>query len=84
MMNNGDLPAMPMDSVSSDRAEEGYFYQFAYGLTKREMLASMAMQGMVSNPNLNSGQGFTGAEISALSVAAADSLLKALEDSSTC
>lgn len=45
-------------------------------LTKREYFAGLAMQGLISSPNLNTLQGL---EIAENSVKLADALLKALE-----
>lgn len=47
-MNNADLPAMPMSAESAQRADEGYYDQFARGLTKREHFAGLAMQAMIA------------------------------------
>ena len=66
---NGDMPAMPMDSVSAQRADEGHYDQFSYGLTKREHFAAMVATGKDGSPT----------EIAEHAVRVADALLKALE-----
>ena len=73
---NGNMPASPMDSASALRAEEGHYDVFAYGLTKREHFAAMAMQGIISSGNLI---GEPNKDLLAKhSTEYADSLLKAL------
>jgi hypothetical protein len=44
-MKNADMPAMPIENTND-------FYP---GLTKRELFAAMAMQGMMSNANCTFG-----------------------------
>jgi len=79
-MNNKDMPAMLVDQpIAHIERSVGSANEFSNGLTKREHFAGLAMQGMMSNSNLNGGQGWDGIEISSLAVQAADSLLKALE-----
>lgn len=73
-MKNKDLPAMPMCSTSSQRAEEGFYDPFAYGLTKREYFAGMAMAQMacwLDADSINNN--------AVCAVQHADALLKALE-----
>ena len=81
-MNNGDMPAMPMNSVSAERAEGGFFDPFAYGLSKREHFAAMAMQGFLSNRlEVPSTEGKKLVDfIAKCSVDYANALLKALEN----
>jgi hypothetical protein len=71
-IKNGDLPAMPINYNSSmlaalTRAE-------AMGLTKREMFAMAAMQGLFA-----SNYAATIAQVAADAVSAADALLAELE-----
>lgn len=82
-MKNGDMNAAPMDSISAARQEDGFHDPFAYGLTKRERFAMAAMQGDWAAQSDLVGE-FVNAEDtearSKIYVAAADSLLKALEE----
>lgn len=48
-MDNNDMPARPLDHVSSDRLEEGYVYAGTV-LTKLEEFTKAAMMGILSNP----------------------------------
>ena len=75
-MKNGDLPAMPVEEghLYQSRRDNGSWALGALGLTKREMFAMAAMQGILSCDNSE----FTNvAAISA--VAHADALLAELE-----
>tara|TARA_R110000850_G_scaffold106990_1_gene218405 strand:- start:147 stop:401 length:255 start_codon:yes stop_codon:yes gene_type:complete len=74
---NGDMPAMPMDSTSAQRADEGHYDQFSYGLTKREHFAAMAMQGFISAVGHHGLNGLITTAASD-SVVMADALLAAL------
>ena len=79
-MNNSDMPAMPVTDSN------GPFMQPAgpsVGLTKREHFAAMAMQGLLSNPNLvhYSGTDDKADRVRDMAVNYADGLLKALEES---
>ncbi len=73
-MKNADLPAMPI--------EFNGFGQYAperhCGLTKREMFASMAMQGLTSVDNF-SDDNETISRMAEWSVKCADALLAALD-----
>lgn len=81
-MKNADLPAMPnpvetiYDTINNDSAGYG---KASIGLTKREIFAMHAMQGIASNDF----SGYTGPEwaenIAAESVKLAGALLKELE-----
>jgi len=90
-MKNSDLPASPLSL--SINGECGYTTQDFYGdskfngLTKREMFAMHAMQGLLSNSggvvqsNRNSGTGFCNSDEQSLaqwSIACADALLEEL------
>ena len=89
-MKNADLPAMPnpvevlYDTINNDSAGYG---KASIGLTKREMFAMHAMQGLLSNSggvvqsNSNSGTGFCNSDEQSLaqwSIACADALLEEL------
>ena len=79
---NGTMPAMPMDNISSARAEEGYFDPFAYGMTKREQFAMAAMQNILSRFNPYEYGDFDSSnydETATHAVFLADALLNALE-----
>lgn len=69
MMKNADMPAMPI--------ELNGFGQFApevyTGLTKREMFAMAAMQGLLSDPNMTLTSAIN------VAVEAADLLLRRLD-----
>lgn len=69
-MNNADMPANPVYSSN---------VLMQKGLTKREYAAIEAMQGMISNSNLNEGSGYSSDQIVSLSVQFADAILKELE-----
>ena len=81
MMKNGDMPAMPMGKSAAGRywqksdLDDGYANQCkpAFGLTKREMFAMAAMQGLLADPNVQT--------ISAVNMAVecADLLLRKLD-----
>lgn len=80
-MENGKQPINPINRlVAFDKEKE----QFAMGgLTKREYFAAMAMQGLITNPqilrpNLNSVKERT--EFSEACLLYADSLLTALDE----
>lgn len=66
-MNNGDMPAMPPNA--------GWEHPQAKGLTKREYFAGLAMQAILSNPDLS---GHVSQKASS-AVSAADALLKELD-----
>lgn len=46
--NNANLPAFPLSAEAEQRIFEGYGFVYM-GLTKREYLAGLAMQGMVGS-----------------------------------
>lgn len=77
-MKNADFPAMPIsrDLILPAQGETlpgGY----PYGLTKREHIAAMALQGFLSGPNADADCGIEG--LAHDSVMAADFLLAELE-----
>lgn len=54
-MNNADKPINPtleLDYTESIIQGRNVFFNQEFGLTKREYLAGLAMQGMISNPNI--------------------------------
>jgi hypothetical protein len=65
-MKNSDKPAYPVDSQSQS---EHY-----HGLTKREMFAMAAMQGILANPNWRFSEGWAAGP----ALMEADELLKQL------
>ena len=73
-MKNSDMPAMP--SEVHTKAERGYPSQkfMSSGLTKREMFAMAAMQGLLSN----SAGKYTYNEMTERAVNCADALLEKL------
>ena len=75
-MKNGDLPAMPVEEghLYESRCDNGSWALGALGLTKREMFAMVAMQGLFA-----SGYAATIAEIASDAVTASDALLAELE-----
>ena len=74
-MKNADLPAMP--TPYADLAQNGSreLYCTESGLTKREMFAIAAMQGICSNPN----DRYTYEQLAGHAVKHADALLAELE-----
>lgn len=79
-MKNGDLPAMPVDTAQlyESRCDKGTWELGALGLTKREMFAMAAMQGLFSS--LSSDDGIiTPAELARCAARNADALLAELE-----
>ena len=83
---NGDMPAMPVDRCDADAIEAGI--QVFSGLTKREMMAMAAMQGILSNGNgviqssTMSGWSWCNSDehlLAQVSVSCADALLAELE-----
>ena len=46
VIENGDMPAMPWDEIDPSTHQHGIERQFG-GLTKRELFAAMAMQGLI-------------------------------------
>lgn len=53
---------------------------YSTGLTKRELFAAMAMQGLLSNPEVHKAGGYTRADLAAESVMQADALIEALNE----
>ncbi len=77
-MKNGDLPAMPVDTAQlyESRCNNGTWELGSLGLTKREMFAMAAMQGLLVNA-MRSELTFDTAPAQA--VKCADALLAELE-----
>ena len=80
-MKNGDLPAMPLTGdayidINSNAYQKGQVTIDGFGLTKREQLAAMAMQGLLVNAGRNGLEFHNAAEEA---VRQADSLLKQLK-----
>lgn len=78
-MKNADLPAMPISEEETDRVDAGV--KVYTGLTKREMFAMAAMQGLLANEHaLQRGIEFQAkCPLSEQAVNMADALLDALE-----
>lgn len=86
-MKNGDQPAIP--NALAVRTNDGYMS--TAGLTKRELIAAMALQGLLSNPGgpvqASSVRGWrpctncTYAEVAQEAAAFTDALLHTLERS---
>ena len=74
-IKNGDMPAMPVDRCDADAIEVGI--QVFSGLTKREMMAMAAMQGILSS--LTDDSDMSPSELARYSVRNADELLAELE-----
>lgn len=92
-MNNAALPAMPLsgdayqDFAAYDGTKNTSYNPECQGLTKREMFAMHAMQGLLSNSggvvqsNSMSGTGFCNSDekfLAQWSIACADALLEEL------
>jgi len=78
-MKNADMPAMPAGSIDvnairSDQLDESGRYLICRGLTKREMFAMAAMQGILTR-RANTDR----SSIARYSVEYADALLAELE-----
>jgi hypothetical protein len=76
-MNNSDMPAMPVDVAPLSDAfnSNNSWAKASLGLTKRDHFAGLAMQGLCSDPNMNT------LGVVELAVVISDALLKALETS---
>ena len=76
-MKNADLPANP--TIYADMGHNGQreIYCDQTGLTKREMFAMAAMQGMLSNPTLGYDVGCS--TVAECATGYADALLAELE-----
>jgi len=68
-INNQDISAFPIAYAESDLTE-------GYGLTKRELFAAMAMQGILSSANQE--EGWIGVTVVMQSISLADELIKQL------
>ena len=80
MMKNSDMPAMPaesidMNTIRSDQLDESGRYLICRGITKREMFAMAAMQGLCAH----SGDYHEFEHLAADAVNYADAVLKMLE-----
>ena len=78
-MKNGDLPAMPVLDASTQEQYNGvlniHHSVLSYGLTKREMFAMAAMQGLRACTN----ESYLAADLARHAVEYADALLAELE-----
>jgi hypothetical protein len=75
-MSNANEPAFP---TSVQRGQSGeYWTEDEGGVTKRELFAAMAMQGMLADPNIRGDISELPGVVAAESVAFADALLAEL------
>lgn len=70
-MSNPNIPAFPVESGA---------YSYDTGLSKREYIAALAMQGLLSNLADIRKEGFKDHEIEEFAVMRADALLQRLEE----
>jgi hypothetical protein len=81
--NNGNLPANPFTQEPYPIGAIGDSYgPMATGLTKREMFAMAAMQGLLANATVKLNIGPTGSDnlkLGSVAVSLADALLAGLE-----
>jgi len=75
-MNNGDKPASPSDFNFTNQLGKNV-HEMNTGLTKREIFAMAAMQGLISCDNEYTPHNWE-VRIAAVSVGMADALLKEL------
>ena len=78
MTVNPNAPAYPQAPIISPHGEvvtSGAYFANADGMTARTLIAAMAMQGMVANPEMTRAKSH---EIAACAVEQADSLILAL------
>ena len=73
-IKNGDMPAMPVDRCDADAIDAG-IHVFS-GLTKREMMAMTAMQGLLAAPDLNTVEP---SSVASTAIIYADAILAELE-----
>lgn len=73
-MKNADKPAHPRPGYELSNLADNEHYYHEDGLTKRELIAAMAMQGMLS-ASADRGEAY----VAERSIAFADYLLKQLE-----
>lgn len=76
-MNNSDKPAYPRAGYELTNLADHVQHYHEEGLTKRELIAMAAMQGMLANSNLETWMDLN--DIPKLAVKKADELLKRLE-----
>jgi hypothetical protein len=76
-MKNSDMPAMPMLNSSSDAYVLKAPANWAHGLTKREIYAMAAMQGLLAS--LTADDDLSPRELARSAVVNADALLVELE-----
>lgn len=85
---NGDSFAFPVKDVpeKTDKTQSGWMHTDYHGLTKRELFAAQAMQGLLSSFTEKAAIGAWGSDIELvveISVKLADALLLALETQPT-
>ena len=74
-MRNADTPAMPTYELNG----QGVLEDTSYGLTKREMFAMHAMNGLISSDYKNGSEKMNSEDVALMSVDYADALLAELE-----
>ena len=72
-MKNGDMPAMPITDELGMPFNSVPKEQSTVGITKREMMAMHIASGLISDPQVRTG------EVAAMAVKVADALLAELE-----
>ena len=72
-INNGDMPAMPSQALGADGLPT---HDAEFGLTKREMMAMAAMQGLLAAPDLTTVEP---SSVASTAIIYADALLAELE-----
>ena len=79
-MKNADMPAMPQSGTVDSSGDWASSKEWGgVGLTKREHFAAMAMQGLISTPDIFAD--CSDSDIAKWSIEQADALLKALDES---
>jgi len=77
-MNNGDMPASPIDLDAMIPPADGFPFNYPLGLTKRERFAMAAMQGIMSRDCGSAYNSLNLHVVAKSAVTAADALLAEL------
>ena len=80
-MDNRDMPADPVNKEYIHPETRQSVHEMYNGLTKREYIAAMAMQGILSNPNCEPIYQREYDDIAKESIRVSNTLLKQLEGS---
>ena len=83
-MNNADLPAMPVTNIAESHntntgEQINYISDTSWGLSKREMFAMAAMQGILSNSYWNEYGDYAPQDVAKAAAEYTDALLAELE-----